>query len=39
MVTAGKVQLTVPRQDGAVGALYPLLGRPLRWGLRRFARR
>ncbi|MHB8670150.1 MAG: SDR family NAD(P)-dependent oxidoreductase [Acidimicrobiales bacterium] len=28
--------LTVPRRYGAVGALYPLLGRPMRWGLRRY---
>jgi short-subunit dehydrogenase len=39
MIEGRKVQLTVPRRYGAVGALYPLLGRPLRWGLRRFARR
>ena len=33
------VKVTVPRQYGAVGALYPLLGRPLRWGLRRYEER
>ncbi len=31
--------VTVPRRFGAVGALYPLLGRPMRWGLRRYAAR
>ena len=30
--------LTAPRRYGAVGAMYPLAGRPMRWGLRRFAR-
>jgi short-subunit dehydrogenase len=30
---------TVPRRYGAVGALYPLLGRPMRWGLRQYERR
>lgn len=33
------VHITVPRQYGAVGALYPLLGRPMRWGLRRYGAR
>ena len=31
--------LTVPRRFGAVGALYPLTGRPMRWGLRKYAKR
>ena len=31
------VHLTVPRRFGAVGAVYPLIGRPFRWGLRRYA--
>lgn len=30
---------TVPRRYGALGALYPMLGRPMRWGLRAFDRR
>jgi short-subunit dehydrogenase len=28
--------LTVPRRYGAPGAMYPLAGRPMRWGLRRY---
>jgi short-subunit dehydrogenase len=28
---------TVPRRYGAVGATYPIVGRPMRWGLRRYA--
>jgi short-subunit dehydrogenase len=28
--------LTAPRRYGAVGALYPLIGRPMRWGIRRY---
>lgn len=31
--------LTVPRRYGAVGALYPVLGRPMRWGMRQYERR
>ena len=31
--------ITVPRQYGAVGALYPLLGRPMRWGMRQYEAR
>jgi short-subunit dehydrogenase len=30
---------TVPRRYGAVGAVYPLLGRPMRWGMRRYEAR
>ncbi|MCU1450478.1 MAG: adh 1 [Acidimicrobiales bacterium] len=36
-VEKGWVHRTVPRRYGLVGALYPLLGRPMRWGLRRYA--
>jgi NAD(P)-dependent dehydrogenase (short-subunit alcohol dehydrogenase family) len=39
MVEHGLAHLTVPRRYGAVGALYPLLGRPMRWGMRRFESR
>jgi len=35
-VEKGWVHRTVPRRYGLVGALYPVLGRPMRWGLRRF---
>ena len=35
MVEREQVQATVPRRYGAVGVLYPLLGRPMRWGMRR----
>jgi short-subunit dehydrogenase len=37
MIERGLVHLTVPRRFGAVGAIYPLVGRPMRWGLRRHA--
>ena len=36
-IEKGWVHRTVPRQYGLVGALYPLIGRPMRWGLRRYA--
>jgi short-subunit dehydrogenase len=36
-VEKGFVHRTVPRRYGLVGAAYPILGRPMRWGLRRFA--
>lgn len=36
-IDKGWVHRTVPRRYGMVGALYPALGRPMRWGLRRFA--
>ena len=39
MIEGRRTHLTVPRRYGAVGALYPLLGRPMRWGLRAFAAR
>jgi short-subunit dehydrogenase len=35
-IEKGWVHRTVPRRYGLVGALYPVLGRPMRWGLRRF---
>jgi len=37
MIEHRLVHLTVPRHYGLVGALYPILGRPMRWGLRRYA--
>jgi short-subunit dehydrogenase len=37
MIEKELVHLTVPRRFGAVGAMYPLVGRPFRWGLRRYA--
>ncbi|MEY2432600.1 MAG: hypothetical protein QOC92_2325 [Acidimicrobiaceae bacterium] len=37
MIERRLVHLTVPRRFGGVGAMYPLIGRPLRWGLRRYA--
>jgi short-subunit dehydrogenase len=39
MIERGSTHMTVPRRYGAVGALYPLLGRPMRWGLRQYERR
>ena len=39
MIERGLTHRTVPRRYGAVGALYPLLGRPMRWGLRRYGER
>ena len=36
MVEKRLTHLTVPRQYGAVGALYPLLGKPMRWGMRTY---
>ena len=33
------VHVTAPRRFGAVGALYPLFGRQMRWGLRRYGSR
>src|SRR5438067_9088214 len=35
-VEKGWVHRPVPRRYGLVGVLYPLVGRPMRWGLRRF---
>jgi short-subunit dehydrogenase len=37
-VERGRTHVTSPRQYGAMGALYPLVGRVLRTGLRRFGR-
>jgi short-subunit dehydrogenase len=37
MIERGQIHMTVPRHFGAVGVLYPLVGRPMRWGLRRYA--
>jgi short-subunit dehydrogenase len=39
MIERGLTHQTVPRRYGAVGALYPLLGRPMRWGMRRYEAR
>jgi short-subunit dehydrogenase len=39
MIRRRLVHLTVPRQYGIVGAVYPLAGRPLRFGLRQYGKR
>ena len=39
MIERRLTQLTVPRRYGAIGALYPMLGRPMRWGMRRYEAR
>ena len=39
MIRRRMTHLTVPRQYGMVGALYPLMGRPLRFGLRQYGKR
>ena len=39
MVRHRRTHMTVPRQYGAVGAVYPMLGKPMRWGLRKFEER
>jgi short-subunit dehydrogenase len=39
MIERRITHLTVPRRFGAVGALYPLVGRPMRWGMRRYEAR
>jgi short-subunit dehydrogenase len=36
MIERGSVHRTVPSRFGAVGALYPLVGRAMRFGIRRF---
>ncbi len=36
MIERRTTHVTAPRRYGAVGALYPLLGRPMRWGIRRY---
>ena len=38
MIERRLVHLTVPRRFGTMGMLYPVLGTPLRWGLRRYDR-
>jgi short-subunit dehydrogenase len=38
MIEQGQAHVTVPRRFGAVSATYPMLGRPMRWGLRRYGR-
>jgi short-subunit dehydrogenase len=37
MIEKRLTHLTVPRRFGAMGALYPIAGAPLRWGLRKYA--
>jgi short-subunit dehydrogenase len=39
MIEHEQTHRTVPRRFGAVGALYPIVGRPMRWGLRRFGQK
>ena len=39
MIDRGQQHVTVPRRFGAVAAAYPLVGRPMRWGLRRYGAR
>lgn len=39
MIEREMTHLTVPRRFGAVGAMYPLVARPMRWGLRKYANR
>ena len=36
MIERGQVHVTIPRRFGSVAAFYPLTGRAMRWGLRRF---
>jgi short-subunit dehydrogenase len=36
MIDREIVQLTIPRTYGAVGVLYPMLGRMMRWGMHRY---
>ncbi len=36
VIERGSTHLTVPRRFGAAGAVYPLVGRPFRWGLRKY---
>ena len=38
-VRTGRVHATAPRRYGVPAALYPLLGPPMRWGLRRYGQR
>ena len=37
MIEKELVHMTVPRRFGATSALYPVVGRPFRWGIRRYA--
>jgi len=39
MIERRATHRTAPRRYGAVGVLYPLLGRPMRWGIRRYEAR
>jgi hypothetical protein len=39
MIERKQTHVTVPRRFGAVSAFYPLVGRPMRWGLRKFGDR
>jgi short-subunit dehydrogenase len=39
MIETDTTHMTVPRRYGAVGVLYPLLGRPMRWGMRKYEQR
>jgi short-subunit dehydrogenase len=39
MIDRKLVHVTVPRQFGIVGAIYPLVGRPMRFGMRQYAKR
>lgn len=36
MIERRQVHVTIPRRFGSVAAVYPLTGRAMRWGLRRF---
>jgi len=38
-IERGLTHLTVPRRFGAVSAVYPLVGRPMRWGIRKYGDR
>jgi len=35
-VGEGRVHQTAPRKFGAASAMYPIMGRPFRWGIRKF---
>ena len=39
MIERERTHMTVPRRFGAVAALYPLFGKPMRWGIRKYAAR
>ena len=38
-IEKGKVHVTAPRKFGITPALYPVIGAPVRWGLRRYGAR